>query len=326
MCIRIDDRDFQGKQPVRVLEHDLPAWFECKYPEFRQELKTKCQNHPNAGLIKYNIDEIPVRCALPFVKRDGEIVLYEVFLSYIWALSYAFVVIFDEGIHGPRAGIQPAHGMGLGRFLNGANKLFDYGLSLLDLFQSWPKELPSPETCNEVDTYYVEKANGIYLAAADFILCHEFAHIACGHFDKTSDTPSKMLEREADLIALEWVMNGIREPERPQTTVAFGAVAGLGSLIFLGRRLTSRTHPDIDERIANVMTRFPIEDRDNLWGIATVFFFLWKERFKVSLKFANEYDTYRVLFEDIIRQLQPLKGNTSQDRRYDSLITVRQLD
>ena len=326
MCKRTDSRKFQGRQPIRVLEHNISEWFECKYPDFPQELKKKCKNYPNAGVIKFNIDEIPVRCALPYVKSDGEIVLHEVFLSYIWAMAYAFVVIFDEAIHGPRAEIQPAHGMGLGRFLDEANKLFDYGHSLLDVFSAWHENYPNPENCTEVDRYYVEKVNGIFAAAADFIICHEFAHIACDHFAKTNNTPRKMLEREADRIALDWVMNGIREPERPRTTVAFGALIGLGSLLFLRLRLTSCTHPDIDERIANIITESAVEDRDNLWGIGTVFFFLWKKRFNVCLKIATEYDTYRELFEDIIRQLQPLKGNTTKGRRMTSPTTLRQLD
>lgn len=318
-------QDFRRTQPVLALNNNIEAWFERKYPEFLQELKETCGNYSNAGKIALLPDEMPMKCSLPYVKSDGEIVLYETFLSYMWALSYAFMVIFDEKIHGPVTGRQPDHGKGLGYFLDRGYRVLDHGFRLLGEFQRWSQDIPNPENCNESDKYYVEKANGIYVAAADFVLCHEFAHMACGHFNKQCGTPIKTLEQEADLRALTWVRKGIG-PNRPLTTVGFGAIVALGSLLFLDRRLTSDTHPDRDDRIANMMTCFAIEDQGLLWGIAATFFLLWEKRFNISLDISSEYDTYKELFQDIVCQLQSLKRNAVGDERINNANTFAILD
>ena len=318
-------QDFLRTQPVLALNNSVEAWFERKYPEFLQELKDICGNYSNAGKITLFSNEMPMRCSLPYVKSDGEIVLDETFLSYMWALSYGFMVIFDEKIHGPLTGKQPDHGKGLGHFLDRGYRVLEHGFRLLEGFQRWPQDIPNPENCNESDKYYVEKANGIYMAAADFVLCHELAHLACGHFNKQCEIPKKTLEQEADLCALTWVRKGIG-PDRSLTTVGFGAIVALSSPLFLDRRMVSDTHPDKDERIANMMTCLAVEDRGLLWGIAATFFLLWKERFNISLNISSEYETYKELFQDIVCQLQPLKRNAVGDERINNLNTFAILD
>ena len=105
------DYNFQGIQPVRVLEHNVLAWFEKKYPEFPQELEDIFRYCSRGGEIELCCDEVSVKDGIKaYVNPDGKICLHETFLSYIWALSYAFMVFFDEKIHGPRSGKQPEHG------------------------------------------------------------------------------------------------------------------------------------------------------------------------------------------------------------------------
>lgn len=164
----------------------------------------------------------------------------------MWALSYAFPVIFDEQIHGPHTGRQPAHGKPLGYFLPKAYALLNYGFGLITEFGDWPPDLTSPDTGNSDDAYYVGRASAIYLAAVDFILCHELAHVACGHLEKLvrrgeSITPleQKRFEHEADEWALDHVSKGIRPPERTLTAVGLGALTGLGALLFLSPGLSS---------------------------------------------------------------------------------------
>jgi hypothetical protein len=318
----LDDQEFISTQPVRVLEGNVLAWFEGKYPEFRQELEEIGRKYGNVRTIKYFCDEAPILGhkegdMTPYVKiANGEIALHETFLSYIWALSYAFLVIFDERMQRPRIGKQPAHGMPLGHFVDQAYSVLDYGLSLLTEFHQWPKALPSPESYSADDKFYVERANGIYLAAVDFVLCHELGHIACGHLGRASSDPVeiKEFEQEADQWALARVRKGIRPPERTYTMVGFGAIAGLGSLLFLKRELTSDTHPDKDERIINVLTSLSIDDEDNLWGIAAAFFIVWNEYFKGDMDVSGEYNTYKDLIQAIREQLQPLKRHKENGR------------
>jgi hypothetical protein len=185
---------------------------------------------------------------------------------------------------------------------------------LIREFIKWPSDLPNPETYSPEDAFFVERANAIYLAAVDFILCHELAHVACGHFEKLKQarrrkgqiTPreTKKLEREADKWALHQVVRGIRPPERSLTAVGFGAVVGLASLLFLNRNLTRPNHPDIDARIRHVLSGLSIDDPDNLWGVAVTFYVAWDKLFSVGIDFARKYKTYGALVRAIERQLK----------------------
>ena len=313
--MQYNDYNSQGVQPVRVLENNVLARFENKHPEFRRELEDIFRYCSKVGEIEIYRDETPVKDGIKAsVNSDGKICLHETFLSYIWALSYAFMVIFDEEVHGPRIGGQPEHGRGIGHFVPQARKVLDYGLSLRYEFQRWPNALPNPENYNECDMFYVEKANGIYVAAVDFILSHEAGHIACDHFTRRDRTPDRLkefeqkkFEQEADLWALDRVRKGIKSPERSQTTVGFGIIAGLGSLLLLDKDLTQGDHPDNDERIANIMTGLDIDDKDSLWGVAATFFWLWKDLFGIRLNTPSEFNTYKDFFQDIICKLQPMK-------------------
>ncbi len=187
-----DRENFMGKQPVRVLENNILAWFEGKYPEFRQELEEIGKKFGAKRAIKYFCDEEPTvglkeGKMIPHVTEEGQICIHETFLSYLWGLSYAFLVIFDEQVHGPRTGRSPSHGKPLGYFTSRGYQVLNYAVGLTDDFEKWPSHLLNPETYATEDRPFVERANGIYLAAVDFILCHELAHIACGHLKRQKE-------------------------------------------------------------------------------------------------------------------------------------------
>jgi len=317
------DRGVVGTQPVRVLDYTVLAWFESKYPDFRSELDDIGKQFGFSRHIKYLCGEVPILggqegTLIPYVTIDqGQVTIHETFLSYLWALSYSFLVIFDEKIHGPHTGKEPPHGKPLGYFYPKGDAALNYGLHLISEFVKWPADLPNPETHNSEDGYYVERANGIYVAAVDFILCHELAHIACRHLEKQKQAlrsgrnltsrAIKTLEHEADKWALDRVLKGVRPPVRSLTTIGFGAIAGLGSLLFLSSHLTSQCHPDANNRIRSVLTALPLDARDNLWGIAAAFYIAWNIRFSVGLDFSGHYATYGKLVQAIDSHLESKK-------------------
>lgn len=319
-----------GTQPVRVLEQNVLAWFEGKYPEFRRELEQIGKDFGVTRTIKYFCNEAPILGhqegdMIPYVRfKDGQIGIHETFLSYVWALSYGFLVIFDEQIHGPHIAKQPKHGKSIGHFLDLGYRVLNYGLDLLTEFKKWPDDLPNPDTYTGKGTYFPGRTNAIYLAAVDFILCHEVAHIACGHLRREKETQErgeyitrhevKQFELEADKWAVERVSRGIRLPERSQTVVGFGIVAGLGSLLFLNRELTSSTHPDKNDRIRTALLALAIDDLDSLWGITAAFYIVWSQRFNFALDFSGEFDTYKVLVDHIDAQLAEIKRDEKSRR------------
>ena len=103
-------------------------------------------------------------------------------------------------------------------------------------------------------------------------------------------------------------------PERTYTTVGFGAVIGLGCLLFLNRELTSRTHPDGDGRIFTLLSRLGIEETDNLWGIAAAVFAAWNKYVNGGITIPREHETYKDLVEAIMEQLEPLKKREEHKR------------
>lgn len=54
---------------------------------------------------------------------------------------------------------------------------------------------------------YIEKANGVFILAMVFILCHEFAHIDLGHLDTYIPQADRLLaECEADQLAVRTML------------------------------------------------------------------------------------------------------------------------
>ena len=318
-----------GTQPVRVLEQEILGWFEGKYPEFRSELEQIISASGASRAIKYCCDEAPIitpngDVLTPYVE-NGQICLHETFLSYLWALSYSIMVIFDEKLHGPKTGEQPPHGKPIGHFLQYGYDVLEYGLSLVKDYKSWPADLPNPDTnwYKGEDSYFPTRANGIYLAAVDFILCHEIAHVECGHLKKMAEAQSKgeyltkqeikAGEIEADAWALERVIRGVRDPTL-RTSVGFGTVAGLASILFLGTELTSSDHPDTDNRIRAVLEGLGEKKIGSLWGIAAAYYMAWSIHYKIGLYFKGEFDTYGDFVDEIERQLRDRKDSEEMRR------------
>lgn len=316
-----------GNQPVRVLEANVLEWFEGKYPEFRQELEAVGVRWGLSRKLRYFCDKIAILAdnpedhMIPYIE-DGVIGLHETFMSYLWTVCYSFMVIFDERMHGPHINQIPGHGYPLGHFAGRGYSVLTYGLKLIKEFQPWPDALPSPERCSEEDQYYVTRANGIYVSAADFILCHEIAHSVCGHLHKQAETvarggflPSyeiRTMEREADQWALACVIKGIRQ-KRTRTTIGMGVVAGLGALLLLGSQISSTNHPDMDDRMLAALNELCSDPKDNLWGVADAFLIAWNETFKKGIKLPSECDTYQDLFQAVLSEVSNLKKE--EDRR-----------
>ena len=315
--------NYMGTQPVRVLANDIPPYFEGKYPDFQKELEDIGKQFGMARAINYCCDEAPIwnnqkkDCMTASVSFDGQIEIHETFLSYVWGLSYASLVIYDEHIHGPRADEQPAHGKPLGYFLSKGYDVINHAIRLIREFKKWPSDLPNPETYNDEDIFYIEGTKRVYLAAVDFILCHELAHVACSHLKKQKEAQNrgryitsrerKEFEYEADEWAFIRVGKGIESPDRNKTIVGFGAVVGLGGLLFLNRNLTSQTHPDKNDRIGNLLSSLSLDELDNLWGIAATFYIIWNHAFNVGLDISKEFDSYKDLVQVIDDQLKPIK-------------------
>ncbi|MBS1651349.1 MAG: hypothetical protein JSU07_04985 [Bacteroidetes bacterium] len=313
----------KGLQPIRVLEHNVLYVFENTYQDFITELKTSISKNGLQPGLTYHCLEKEIRFSnkdfdnqTPFVGLDKKIVLHETFLSFLWTFCYTILVVFDEGIQKPLLAKTYNPKNPLPEIANEALKLFDYGLSLIDNFTKWDKNLPNPEEYDDSKSFYIERTNAVYLYAIDFILLHELGHVNLGHVDESleahktgsyiSSHQIKEDEYAADKYAINLLLKG-RENPVYQKTIEFGLIAGFSSLIFLSSKLTSKTHPDGDERIKIGLESLNLDETDNLWGIACLSLKLWTDKKGVTIDLPASTETYKDLFYLTLKKLEDKK-------------------
>lgn len=303
-----------GTQPIRVLQHNILAQFEKTTPEFLQlTLDTITSKGLKRG-IGYFINEYPIshdvygRKQTPYVDTNKKIHIHETFTSYVWCISYSLVVLYDEAV------AKPSQNMFYGAETNiidhnkikDAQKLFDYGISLIKVFTPWNKEeLPNPEYYKEEDDFYVVRVNGIYVYAMNFILCHEFAHVESEHFEraaKVNNIEAKHIlefEKEADKKAIDYILAGVTDEKRK--TAIGGILIGLCCLLFFKSDTLNQTHPDTDKRIDNFLDLVGPNNDDALWGIASLAYKLWDTQFTKLYTYPKQINDYKEMYE-IIKQ------------------------
>ncbi len=313
----------KGLQPVRVLDHNIIYLFENTYPGFLTKLITAVTSSGlKPELKKYCLEEAikfsnkDFKNQTPFVGHDKKIVLHETFLSFLWIYCFSIMVVYDEGIQKPLQNKTFNPTNPLPPIANEALQLFDYGLSLIDIFTPWDKNLPNPEEYDDSKAFYIERANSVFLYALNFILCHELGHVILGHIDDSIQAHKKGLnipfnkkkqyEYAADKYAIDLLLIG-RENPIFKKIIEFGLIAGFTSLIFLSSELTNKNHPDSDERIKIALESLNLNEEDNLWGIACLSLRIWCNKNNAIIDLPASTETYKDLFYLTLAKLNKMK-------------------
>jgi hypothetical protein len=182
----------KGDQPIRVLQHNITHQFETTNPTFIELSKKVIKDNGLEPGIDYFINNDAItnlvdgHSQTPYVKNK-KIAIHETFLSYVWCISYSFLVLYDEAVAKPsqnNTAKRELFEIDEGR-IKKAEQLFKYGISIIKTFTPWDKDkLPNPELFESNDAFWIEKANGLFVFAMNFILCHEFAHVEKKHLEK----------------------------------------------------------------------------------------------------------------------------------------------
>lgn len=263
----------QGFLPVRVLQHNVIHAFENIYPTFLD--KVVLPEIESSGLqkgITYNIIKQPI-VESSEITENHKIIIHENYNQFLWAISYAIIVLFDEGIQIPLLQKKYDGKFDLNNiFVKRAISLFKASHTLFTSYNDWVfYSLPNPEKFNEYEKYYIEKANGVFVAAMTFTLAHEFAHQYYGHVE-IPEKPED--EFTADDFAFETVSNKFDTNHGP--TFMAGAIASLTSLFFFDDNgLGGVNHPDPDIRLKKQLEKLTLADCNNLWGFAALSVILW---------------------------------------------------
>ncbi len=283
-----------GDQPIRAL---YPYISEFSNPE-NKFIYEFIKQHGINPLIQYRLEKEPLtainengKCFMtPFILNNA-IYIRETFLSYLWTLTYAPVVLHNELQGLVKKGVavdQDKWDSAL------ALRVASYGKSLICKYSDWDKSDPNPELYKPKDKKYIEMTNCVYFWAFHFILNHEI-----GHAVKKHENPSISIEEEADNFSFETLLNlRDRIPDHgTKDAVIFGIISGIFSLIILSplnEEYKETSHPNPFKRLSAFMNkiekRLKLDENNEYWLFALL-------TLEMANKISNDIIEWKVITE-----------------------------
>jgi len=308
-------------QPVRVVHPMLIHMWQATNPDFFRDLVKQIQAGRVAKELRLLPGEVPIR------RHDGtfwtprlhnqtrEIELHESFLSYLWCVTYAILVIYSETIDYPRindeVGYEKYHVSQ--ESIKQAREVFDYARLLVATYIPWDKtNLPNPETYLSEMRTYVERTSLFYTEAVKFILCHEFTHLKL-HVEKMNaeTSPSSFLdfEYEADNNVIDMMVRGkLQGPSAlafaRNMAIDIGIVYGILAMFFFKATTTGTKHPNSEDRLTNALQRSQVDDEHYAWGFACVGLQLWDEQFGHNFQWGPDGISKKEQYFRIVEQIK----------------------
>jgi len=301
-----------GFLPVRVLQHNLIDWFEKAAPGILEEMIGETEFNGMQKAISYKIDRTIITDACEITPQK-QIVMCENFNQFLWSTCYSLIVLFDEAIQIPILEKKYDGTIDYDNIhIKRATKLFKEGFNLFQYFNDHVFfDLPNPEKYIECEKKYIEKSNGVFVAAMTFILLHEFGHQYYGHLDyEPTQSESKNDEYVVDDYAYEKIAT--KFGTRYEATFKIGLVAALTSIYFFDDTLKGGDcHPDPDSRLKRQLDKMELSDRDNLWGIASLSFRLWTVAYNKTIVLPKQIENYKELFNITIEKIKEIKKTSA---------------
>jgi hypothetical protein len=291
------EQEHPGNQPVRVLLNTCLHYFQIFHSEIIENSKElEREGHITANII-CNIDELPIfsnQCnLLPFIE-NGTINLSETFLTYLWCISFSIHTPLYETVH--KKSIFEKDEV----LFNECNELMKFASGIKRKYALLDKTKRfNPEIFDEKNEETIGNANGVFINAVNFILCHEYAHAKYQLYNRTKDD-----EVKADFEAVRLLKEGSKDKNELGNR-AVGALIGLGALLLLSKCVNSQTHPDNDKRIFDFIENLEINDDNNeIWALGCLIFAYWDNEYSIKLDFLpNDFTiSYRERFINLLKQ------------------------
>jgi hypothetical protein len=271
---------------VRALQHNITAAFERAVIVGLPQTISAGLVHPG---IDYFLDEIPLRT--PYADPETrKIAVQETYLNYLWSMFFALLVIQEEGITKPILdGTFRGEVVFKGETLIEARALFDWALTLRNSFSEWPHQLPNPETGHStgLSAMYVQKVNGLFVAATSYVLCHEYSHLVNGHakimaelrrtprhlLNESDRALGKQIEMEADTFARNCVESSTDATGGTTQSAIAAVMLHCADMLSFSDPIDVKQslHPDVDQRLLNAINfATPTAQAQNfLWATAS---------------------------------------------------------
>lgn len=217
------------------------------------------------------------------IKKDSNglnhIYINENFCQYLWSVCIYLNAYFENVIHIP---IMDAVGINKYGYkpnlidVEYANDCFFRGRQLLHNFNRdvyWV----TPNICNPQQfENIISHTNGVYCAAIAFIYAHEFSHNYLGHTQIQQTFPHTIDDEiAADDTAISFIQT--EYDSAWGNTYKAGVATVLAAILLMSEDSISgdETHPDMDVRIENLVTKLELHEMDPLWGYLGVALRLW---------------------------------------------------
>ena len=294
------NESYAGHLPVRVLQHNIIHQFENTTTDFPNLSEGIIKRYGLNKEINYLLNSNKTngnKVRGPYVLNSTkQIHIQETFLAYLWCICYSTYIFTGNLID--KNNIKNTEK---------ATELMQYSLSLLNKYSDWDKtKLINPEIYSEEDAQDIEITNEIFINAFNFILCHEFHHVAQGHIDKyknnnISNEEKLEFEVEADKKAIEIIKEGATKAKNNASNI--GIVTAICSLLFFKEKVSNRIHPDSDVRIISALEIMEVEDNDITWVLACSSLNLWMNLYKIDAHW-EEKKTFKSLFKSLSFQLK----------------------
>lgn len=276
-----------GNMPIRVLQFNILKKFQIEginnIANFKEAID---KGLVSPGLV-YHMDKEPLKS--PFASCESkQINIQEVFLSFMWLLSYSLYIIVEKGIQ-ERVTKPEWKGeiiFDTDLFIK-ANQLFSWGLTLNAFYSDWNLDLPNPEKPNSNDEdFYSRQINSIFENSVSYILFHEFAHLALDHCEFSNTVRGKNkselseeertkfieLESQADDFAFSALITGL-ETEQQKFHKGIAIVLAHCAMLFMvhnPKTIKQVMHPDTDIRLEKAILKLGLADplnEDYIWTI-----------------------------------------------------------
>jgi len=253
------------KSPVRHLMQDaIPNSIFAIAPERQAQFGISLDNYD----LIYTGDRKWTFCAYP-QRTPPEVWVSRGAVELLWCASLAHFLFYTRLIQGKKFDKPTVIDPHSDKEVDNALKLLAWAINCQlqdDQLDDWPALLPQP-IASPARFSNENVADELCLVSAAFLLHHELAHIRGNHVGFTKeqlrDPANRLLslaqEKEADIAAAEWVLDGVAEGDPKFVKRMLGIVQGFlltTAMGLYGGNLGGESHPFNHDRLASLLNRF----------------------------------------------------------------------
>lgn len=288
--------------PIHVLQHNIEHVFENTSSLFKTKALKLIETKDLDPNISYLVADKSFTTPYAEINADNSKTIHisESFLSYLWCITYSVLIYTDDLI-------IKSQGSESSLDIKSAHELFEYAYSLKSNYTDWDLSQINPQVVTSENEEYIVRANELFIYAIQFILLHEFSHIALGDLDKLAEANnplSKDERKEFELNADKFAIELMLPTNNNHNSIAqkYGITIALVSTFLLKSNIQSGFHQDSDQRIINALNNINADDQDTSWVIALVGLELWKSIYTKQFTYA-EADTLKKAYIETSRML-----------------------